>query len=139
MGKRNIYHVSQSGTIKSIKPTVPNNYMTKNGYEDGVTPRVCFTPSIDKCLMALSKKCTGMELYVYVPAKDYELYYPTAKQVPDVKITSEIWIKDTVQVKCIGKIRVIGDKGLKGHKYKYGNKTAELYDWDWEWTQHEEV
>jgi hypothetical protein len=35
----------------------------------------------------------------------------------------------------IGKIKVIGDSGKDGLKYKYnnGNSTAELYEWDYKW------
>ena len=129
------YFVSESSDIKSMVPRIPDNYMTRHRYEDSKTPRVCFAPSINSCLMALSQKCTGMELYVYIPDGNYEIYHPSVSQVPDVNITGEVWIKSKVRVKKIGKIKVIGDKGLDGHPYRYGNKTAELYDWDWKWIE----
>ena len=132
---QNYYFVSESSDIKSMVPRIPDNYMTRHGYEDSKTPRVCFAPSINSCLMALSQKCTGMELYVYIPDGNYEIYHPSVSQVPDVNITGEVWIKSKVRVKKIGKIKVIGDKGLDGHPYRYGNKTAELYDWDWKWIE----
>ena len=132
---QNYYFVSESNDIKSLVPRIPDNYMTRHGYEDSKTPRVCFAPSINSCLMALSQKCTGMELYVYIPDGNYEIYHPSVNQVPDVNITGEVWIKSKVRVKKIGKIKVIGDKGLDGHPYRYGNKTAELYDWDWKWIE----
>lgn len=132
---QNYYFVSESSDIKSMGPRIPDNYMTRHGYEDSKTPRVCFAPSINSCLMALSQKCTGMELYVYIPDGNYEIYHPSVSQVPDVNITGEVWIKSKVRVKKIGKIKVIGDKGLDGHPYRYGNKTAELYDWDWKWIE----
>lgn len=129
------YFVSESSDIKSMVPRIPDNYMTRHGYEDSKTPRVCFAPSINSCLMALSQKCTGMEFYVYIPDGNYDIYHPSVSQVPDVNITGEVWIKSKVRVKKIGKIKVIGDKGLDGHPYRYGNKTAELYDWDWKWIE----
>ena len=132
---QNYYFVSESSDIKSMVPRIPDNYMTRHGYEDSKTPRVCFAPSINSCLMALSQKCTGMELYVYIPDGNYEIYHPSVSQVPDVNITGEVWIKSKVRVKKIGKIKVIGDKGLDGHPYRYGNKTAELYDWNWKWIE----
>ena len=118
-----------------LQPRIPNNYFTKNGYEDNKTKRICFAPSIDKALMALSQKCNNMELYVHIPEDVDEKYIikPNVKQVPDSKITGEIWITKPVALKCIGKIKVLGDKGLDGHKFKYGNNVAELYDWDWKW------
>lgn len=118
-----------------IKPRIPDNFMTKHGYEDNKTPRVCFAPSIDQCLMALSQKCKGFELYVHVPEDINKKYvkYPTKKEVPDVDITGEVWITKPVTLQCIGKIKVIGDAGEDGIEYTYGDKTAELYKWNWKW------
>lgn len=129
-----IYHLSQTNLDdKTIQPTVPSNYMTKNGYEDGKTKRVCFATSIDGCLRGLSQKCKGMKLFVHIPDGNYNIYKPSNKEVPDASITGEVWIKKAVKMKCIGQIYVIGDKGKDGIPYKYGDKTAELYDWDWKW------
>ena len=129
-----VYHLSQTNLDgKTIQPTVPSNYMTKNGYEDGKTKRVCFATSIDGCLRGLSLKCEGMKLFVHVPDGNYNIYKPSNKEVPDASITGEVWIKKAVKMKCIGQIHVIGDKGEDGIPYKYGDKTAELYDWEWKW------
>lgn len=129
-----VYHLSQTNLDgKTIQPTVPSNYMTKNGYEDGKTKRVCFATSIDGCLRGLSQKCEGMKLFVHIPDGNYNIYKPSNKKVPDASITGEVWIKKAVKMKCIGQIYVIGDKGEDGIPYKYGDKTAELYDWEWKW------
>ena len=37
-------------------PRIPDNYFTQNGYEDNIHKRICFCKTIEKCLMALSKK-----------------------------------------------------------------------------------
>lgn len=133
--RMNIYFLSSSDSIKTLNPRVPSNFFTKNGYEDDKTKRVCFAPSIDQCLMALSQDLTGKEFYVYNPARKYNTYKPSTKEVPDSKITGEIWIKEPVELVCIGKIKVIKDKGLPGHKFTYGNNTTELYDWEWKWVE----
>ena len=119
---------------KTLTPRVPSNYFTKNGYEDGKTARVCFAPSIEKALMALSIKCEGREFYVHVPedGQDLDIYKPSTKEVPDSKITGEIWVKNKVKIKCIGKITNIKDKGEDGIKFRYGDKKAELYKWDYD-------
>jgi len=130
------YHVSQSNLDgKTLQPSIPNNYFTKNGYEDNKTKRVCFTNSIDNCLRALSQKCTNMELYVHILDGNYNVYTPSIDEVPDCKVTGEVWVTKPCKVKCIGKIKVIGDRGEDSLPFKYGNKTAELYDWDWEWIE----
>jgi ribosomal protein S18 acetylase RimI-like enzyme len=120
---------------KTLAPRVPNNFLIKNGYEDSITPRICFAGSIDKALMAISRNLKDEELYVHEPKNINKkaIYKPTIKEVPDVKITGEIWYTEPVELKCVGKIHVIEDDGKDGHRYTYGNNTAELYGWNWRW------
>lgn len=132
-----LYHISNRKGITNINPSIPNNFMTKNGYEENKTKRVCFAPSVDQCLMGLSRNCEGEEFYVYAPDGDYKTYTPSIKEVPDVKITGEIWIKESVNVKCIGKIRVLDTNKSPGKSYSYGNnQTAELYAFDYKWIEN---
>lgn len=131
-----VYHLSQSNLdSKTLSPKIPDNFLTKNGYEDSKTGRVCFAKSIDGSLRGLSQNLTGKEYFVHIPDGKYNIYTPSIKEVPDAKITSEVWIKEPVKLKCIGKIKVIKDKGEDGIPYKYGDNTAELYDWEWKWIE----
>ncbi len=134
---KRMYHLSQSNLDnKTIQPNIPSNFFTKNGYEENKTPRVCFAPSISKCLRALTQKCEDMVLFVHVPDGKYDVYTPTLKEVPDQNLTGEMWITKPVKLKCIGCVKVIKDKGEPGLKYYYGedNKySAELYDWEYKW------
>ena len=134
------YRINESQVvleITNINPSIPNNFMTKNGYEENKTKRVCFAPSVGQCLMGLSRNCEGEEFYVYAPDGDYKTYTPSIKEVPDVKITGEIWIKESVNVKCIGKIRVLDTNKSSGKSYSYGNnQTAELYAFDYKWVKN---
>lgn len=134
-----LYFISEKKNLKELKPRVPDNYFTKNGFEDGKTARVCFTKSVAKSLMAVSLRYAGKIFYVYQPAKEYMTYKPTTKEVPDCKITGEIWIREPVELKCIGKIKCTKDAGKPGHKFKYGNNTAELYDWEYEWLERKSL
>lgn len=132
-----IYFLSESNMDgKILLPRIPSNYMTKNGYEESKTPRVCFSTSIDGSLMGLSQNLKDKELYVHIPESEVNIYKPSIEQVPDCKLTGEVWVKNKVTIICIGKIKVIKDKGLPGHRYMYGDgKSAELYDWDWKWEE----
>ena len=116
---------------KILYPRIPNNYFTKNGYEDSITPRVCLAPSIKNALMALGRKHKDDILHVYIPIKKYKIYHPSLDEVPDVKITGEVWAKEPIMLKYIGSIKVLGDKGKNGFKFKYGDYTAELYEWEY--------
>lgn len=125
-----------------LKPRIPDNYFTQNGYEDNETPRVSFAPSIDKCLAGLSQNVEGKTFNVYSPVdiSSCAVYKPNAKAVPDSKITDELWIVDPVQIKKVGTIKVTGNKGTDGKTFAYGDKTATLYDdWTYEELEHSEL
>lgn len=129
-----LYFISENNMDgKILQPRIPNNYFTKNGYEENQTKRVCFSTSIDKCLMALSMNCKGKEYYVHQPVGEYTIINPTIKDVPDSKITGEKWITSPVKIKCVSKIKVLDDDGKDGKKFNYGENTAELYGWKWEY------
>jgi len=128
------YHLSQDNNLTVLEPKVPDNFLTRNKYEDSKTPRVSFAPTINQCLMGMSENVAGNEYYVYIPYQiDYnKLVKPHTNQVPDCNITGEVWALQPVRVKCVGKIKVIGDAGLPGHPYTYGeDKIAHLYDWEY--------
>lgn len=130
------YFISQqemSGIV--LHPRVPNNFLTRNGYEDSDTPRICFTDDVGKCLTALSQNVKGKKFNVYEPddISRYEVYKPNTKAVPDSEITGELWITKPVSLKKVGQITVTDDDGQEGKRYKYGNKYAELYGWKYKW------
>ena len=131
------YHLSTIKGLTKLQPSVPNNFLTDYGFENNTIKRVCFTPSIDQCLMAMSANITHKEFYVYIPYNidTNKLRKPSVEEVPDSLITGEVWSLQSVRIKCIGKIRVTKPKGTT-HKYNYGDKyTAELYEWEYEWVE----
>lgn len=127
-----IYHLSSTNLDnKILKPRVPKNFFIDKGFEDGTTPRVCFSTSIDGSLAGISQNIEGKEFYVHIPEGKIKYYQPT--NVPDSKITKEVWVKDPVKLKCLGIIKV-GKAIEKPHEFKYGGKyVAELYFWNWKW------
>ena len=130
-----IYHLSKRNLERSILvPRIPDNYMTKNGYEDNITPRICFCPSIRQSIMALCRNCENEILFVHIPLYNYPFYKPSQSEVPDSKYTNELWIKENVELKCIGIICV--DKPTK-NKYElhYGNENTYSYEFNWHWVE----
>lgn len=132
---KKLYFISEKNLDgKTIYPKVPQNYLTKNGYENNSIKRICFSTSIDKCLIALSQNCKNKEYYVYEPDNytNLNIQYPTKSEVPDCMITGEVWVKNSVKLKQVSKIKVVDD-GTNEYTYTYGdNKSATLYDWKWE-------
>jgi len=132
-----VYFISDKNMNgETLQPKIPSNYFTQNGFEDNSTKRVCFSMSIDGALMGLSKNLKDKELYVHTPLENIDVYKPNTDEVPDCKITKEVWVKKPIKIKCIGKIKVNKASNKDGHKFTYGNdKSAELYEWDWDWDE----
>lgn len=130
------YHVSFS-TTENLKliPRVPDNFLTENGYEDNTTKRVCLSASIEGCLKAMSQNLKGKRLYVYsAELNDNDIIVPTIEQVPDCKITGEVWLTKEITLPIYGKLDV--HKAGRPFKYKYGNGlSAELYSWHYKFSK----
>ena len=126
------YFISSNDSLKNLNPRVPDNFFTKNGYEDSSTPRVSFAPSIDKCLAGLSQNVDGKKFTVYKPkdVRNHKFFKPNKKAVPDSAITDELWICEPVELEKVGDLKVTGNKGGSGKNFSYGNHEATLYD-DW--------
>lgn len=68
---------------------------------------------------------------VYILPKNTEVYKPSIKEVPDVKVTDEYWVVSPVKVKRIGKIQVIGvipNKLDKNFQYNVSIKNNDIYN-----------
>jgi hypothetical protein len=119
---------------KTLIPRIPQNHFTKNGYEDSTTKRISFAPSVDNALMGLSQNVTGKKFYVHEPLGKHDIYKPNNKAVPDSDVTGELWIKNPVKLKTVGEILATGDAGKPGKPFSYGEHSAELYKFNYEWT-----
>lgn len=131
-----LYFISEEIINNSILvPRIPKNYFTVHGYEDNKQKRVCFCKTIEKCLMALSKNCKDLEFNVYeVDENDkYQIFKPSITEVPDCDITGELWILKPVKLNFVGKIKCTGSVNNNGYVFSYSDKTARLYDWQYEW------
>ena len=132
----NLYFVTKADmkSKTTLEPRIPQNFLTDNGFEDNKIKRVCFSTSINGAVTALSQNLKNTDLFVYSPIgiEKRDIYTPSISQVPDRSITGEVWIRKPVQIECIGKIHVI-DAKKNPQRYKYGNKIAELYEWNWKW------
>ena len=128
----NLFFLSETNMDGQIlTPRIPRNFFTDNGFEDNKTRRVCFAPSIDKCLLGLSMNCKNKEYFVHVPIGSFAVIYPTKIDVPDIEITGEIWVCDPVKIECVGKIKVDDRNGLV-YKYTYGDNINDvLFGWNW--------
>lgn len=105
----NLYHLSmQDLSGKTLYPRVPAEN-SRMGGEDFRTKRICFASRIAWCLKALEADI-DTEFYVHVPvAVPMKIVKPTEKQVPDVKSTHEVWVKEPVTLQKLGKVKVLNE------------------------------
>lgn len=125
---KSLFFVSADDSLHTLLPRIPDNFFTRNGFEENATPRVCLSTSIDGCLMALGRNIQGQTFQVY-STKPSIIYYPSTDEVPDCKITGEVWSLDGLRLQPLFKIKVLeADYSLP---FRYGKKHAELYKWKW--------
>lgn len=101
-----LYHLSKS-EIDLMTPRVP-----KSEYEDQTVPRICFSTSIQGCLIGINenKDITGEHFKVYCLETDH-YYKPTLSEVPDRDITGEVWVQYAVEPDYLYDIEVTGKTG----------------------------
>lgn len=130
-----LYFVSdQKLDGETITPRIPDNYFTQNNYEENQTPRISMCPTINGCLIGLSKNVKDQILHVYVVDTNYskpDIKIISNKEVPDQSLTEEVWILNSIKLKYIQSIKIVDI--LEMHTYTYGdNKVANTYSWKWE-------
>ena len=104
------YFLSDKENFKRIYPRVPCRRMH---YEDNKTKRICCVKRIYSALQALPLK-SGGEFYVYQlqPTKRTKFARPELVDVLDSGHTHELWCLSPVNLKKIGKIKIIRYDGL---------------------------
>lgn len=135
---KHIYHISYiNHDGETFEPRTYDNDNVKNGMERKVK-RVCFSDSITRALYSIFPNgAYDADFYVHVPNSDCKVYKTTSDDIYDADITHELWIKEPVQMKCIGKIHVNGvsDKthtiDVDKDKAGYGKKKYNETRWNW--------
>ena len=126
-----LYHLSENDLNgKILKPRIPDNFMTKNGYEEGKTARISFAKTVDGALVGISSNLKGKEFFIY-EINEYskpEVKIISNKEVPDQFLTGEVWVLNEVKLKKTGKIKVT-ESHSESMKYKYGEMWADIYRW----------
>lgn len=127
-----MFHISLKNDMdgKTITPQLPS-YITDDGelddnyQEDTKTKRLCVSPSIEGCLIAILsykkiREHVGDKFYVYTPEKPFSQYkHKTNKEIVkdklvfDANITKEAWILEPCKLKLYGIIKLKKVKDLK--------------------------
>lgn len=121
-----LYHLSKDRNLSKMTPRIP-----KSKYEEQKTPRICFSTSIDGCLIGINenKNIEGEIFHVYsITTSDY--YKPNTTEVTDVHITNEVWVTKPIEVRYEYSIKITGKKGTR--KEKINENTFEVPEWKYE-------
>lgn len=107
--RQQIYHISTVNHDGEIfEPRVYDNDNVKKGMERRVK-RICFSDSIEGAYYSIFPNGTyDIDLYVHIPATDVKIYRTTTDDIYDSDITHEIWVKEPVEMRCIGKVHISG-------------------------------
>ncbi len=135
-----IYHVStvnHNGEI--FEPRYYDNDNVKKDMERRVK-RVCFADSINGAIYSIFPNGTyDIDLYIHVPGNKVKVYSTTSDDIYDSDITHELWVKEPVEMKCIGKIHISGTsnkyKTLDVDKEKSGYGKRKYYEPRWSWVE----
>lgn len=147
-----MFHVSLKNDMdgKIISPQLPS-YITDGGklddnyQEDTKTKRLCVSPSIEGCLIAILnynkiREHVGDKFYVYTPEKPFSQYkHKTNKEIVkdklvfDANITKEAWILEPCKLKLYGIIKLKKVKDLKKKPTVEKNIKMNTIKLDYEW------
>jgi len=136
-----LFHLNQSNKERIIiTPKIPDNFMTKQGYENNIIPRVSVSPDIKYNILAI-----GYNKINDNKNKIYDVYEPNnynklkilhnsdiikRNLVSDAKQTKEIWILNKTLFKRIGKIKIT-NLSNQYRIIKFGNESRRSYFWNY--------
>jgi hypothetical protein len=138
----NMYHLSTENHNGDVfEPRYYDNDNVKAGTERRVK-RICFSDSINGCIYSIFPSgAYDVDLYVHVPGSEVtKVYETTPDDIYDSNITHELWVKEPVTMKCIGKIHISGVykdkvKVLEADKDKTGYGKRKYYEPRWNWVE----
>lgn len=137
-----LYHLSTENHDGDVfEPRYYDNDNVKAGTERRVK-RICFSDNINGCIYSIFPNgAYDIDLYVHIPASEVsKVYETTSDDIYDSEITHELWVKEPVTMKCIGKIHISGvDKDkvkiLEADKDKIGYGKRKYYEPKWSWVE----
>jgi hypothetical protein len=134
---KHIYHVSNTNCDGEIfKPKKFNAWGAKHKLEKPVK-RICFSDSINGCLMAKGGTYYNYDIYVMIPdpKKKYKVYKPTGADVYDAPVTHELWITEPVKMVTIGMVHIddIDKHHLKANHTSIG--ASKIFGFHWHWVE----
>lgn len=94
------YHITENNWGKQ-KTLLPRSNGDNRGVEESKTPRICVSPSIAQCMVAIY--CYGNDWFVYRTKKKVNAKEPIS--IADAHITDEKWLCKKTAFVRVGKIR----------------------------------
>ena len=139
--KQKLFHLSNKNLDNQIiEPRIPNNFMTKLGYEDNPIPRISFAPSIQNCILGIgfNKIKEGNKIYYVLEPADYKsikiIYNKELVEknlTPDAQITKEVWVTNDCLLKYSGTIRITTPTKKHETVYFRGKEITKQYYWNY--------
>lgn len=135
--QRSLFLVSLQDNLDKdiIQPKIPQTLLVQQKHADYKTKRVCFYPSIDSAITALSTTLKGVTLFVYQPVGLHtdSLIKTDITSLPTAPLTGEYWYLAPIQLKKVAEIKIL--KPLKSLEYTHGPRSTKDYLYKWEWEE----
>lgn len=137
--QKNLYYISLYPGLEKeiISPAVPNNFLTREKFQDNKTKRIRLYNTIEDALggLFLGQKLENSELYVYSPMninKESLIEPNDILTAPYYNCINELWYLKTCRLKPLGKIKVLDLKETKHYLYGPRQTKGNVYIWNWE-------
>jgi hypothetical protein len=108
------YHISLNPVLGNTVNFFPRVPLESSPTELDV-PRICFSPSVSQCIMAISHKLFDNDTF-YIYKSDIEVYQPVG--VGDAEITKEVWALAPVWLHKVGVISKRSFYGIGWDRFK---------------------
>lgn len=101
--KQYYYHITQKISWGNEIILFPKSYGKNRSDGEIETPRICVSPTIEGCLVALGD-LLNINKPIYIYRTKYKVQSSLAKEINDASITGEKWMLRPTIFICVGKI-----------------------------------
>ena len=132
------YYVSTQPNLEKqiIKPTIPDNFLTRGRFIDWKTKRIRLYRTIEDAISGLylgENFRKGTKIYVYRAVginKDYLHGPQDITKVPYALVLPEYWYTSSLRLESLGEIK-LEKKGEEIFKYGPRQTVGKIYRWKW--------
>lgn len=133
-----LYYISSNPNLEKeiVSPDLPNNFLTREKFQDNKTKRIRLYNTIEDALggLFLGQNLKDSKLFVYTPLtldKESLLGPRDLSSIPYYNCVDELWYLKSCRFKLVGEIKVESIKKTKTYHYGPRQTIGNVYIWNW--------